>query len=569
MKAKLVLLLIMSIYGLVCMAQDIEVKKFGPMEKDQTAALNPRKDINGMVCGLVKVLLKEPRAEFDGNVMGDVQFTGSEYLVYLPNGTKRLGIKHPDYLPTTIVFADYGVKKIASATTYELKVKTNKKKAKVDNSKKGMAVFNIKPSNAMLLIDGQIADGSGGAYTLSLPHGTHYYTVKLKDFSINNQSVQIDKNAKNINVDLTEFFAKIDVSCKTEDAEILINNEQKGVGKWGGMIIPGKYTIEVKKDGCHSQSRQVELKDNDVVTVDFSALKTITGSLRVDYEPAGADVLLNGKKVGVTPLEIKELPVGDYNLEIWKEYYVKKFANVKIREDQEWVENGTLELTQFGNLMYASKHLTPEIMIDDYYRIGYARYIRGNPFACERDTFKVPLNPLKSVELLKKIVNNKKNYDADIADYAIERLGMDYHKNNAEKSFDMAKLVMEKWEDYGIPYINDNYRFGPMAWHYYHGVGCQKDLEKAKELMKSVVYEFQSNPLETKITKKDLPHYIRIEKDKEGNNIVIVDNAYESPAYYDLVKNLKLDKELHYVPDVIKEYLPELFGELYPDPENW
>ena len=76
-------------------AQDIEVKKFVPMAKDQTAALSPRKDINGTVCGLVKVQLKEAGAEFEGNVMGDVEFTGSEYLVYLPNGTKRLGIKHP------------------------------------------------------------------------------------------------------------------------------------------------------------------------------------------------------------------------------------------------------------------------------------------------------------------------------------------------------------------------------------------------------------------------------------------------------------------------------------------
>ena len=132
-------------YVLCISAQDIEVKKFEPMAKDQTASLSPRKDINGTVCGLVKVQLKEPGAEFEGSVMGDVQFTGSEYLVYLPNGTKRLGIKHPDYLPTTIVFADYGTKRIASSTTYELKLKPNKKKAKIDNSKKGMAVFNIKP----------------------------------------------------------------------------------------------------------------------------------------------------------------------------------------------------------------------------------------------------------------------------------------------------------------------------------------------------------------------------------------------------------------------------------------
>lgn len=84
------------------------------MAKDQTASLNPRKDINGTVCGLVKVALKVPGAKFEGNVIGDVQFTGSEYLVYLPNGTKRLGIKHPAYLPTTVVFVDYGTKKIAS-----------------------------------------------------------------------------------------------------------------------------------------------------------------------------------------------------------------------------------------------------------------------------------------------------------------------------------------------------------------------------------------------------------------------------------------------------------------------
>ena len=114
-------------------AQDIEVKKFEPLEKDQTAALSSRKDINGNTCGLVKIALKEPGAEFEGNVMGVVQFTGNEYLVYLPNGTKRLGIKHPDYLPTTIVFSDYGTKKIASSVTYDLKVKTNKKQAKVDH----------------------------------------------------------------------------------------------------------------------------------------------------------------------------------------------------------------------------------------------------------------------------------------------------------------------------------------------------------------------------------------------------------------------------------------------------
>lgn len=511
-------------------AQDIEVKKFGPLEKDQTAVTSPRKDINGNTCGLVKVALKEAGAEFEGNVIGDVQFTGKEYLVYLPNGTKRLGIKHADYLPTTIVFADYGTKRVSSGTTYQLTVKTSKKTAKVDNSKKGVAIFNIKPSNAMLMIDGQIADGSGGVYTMSLPYGTHYYTVKLKDFSLNNQMVKIDKNAKNINVDLTEFFAKVDVSCKTEDAEISVNGEQKGIGKWSSMVTPGKYIIEASKDGCHSQTRQIELKDNDTLAVDFTALKTITGSLRVDYEPAGSDVLLNGKKVGVTPVVISELPVGDYHLEIWKEYYVKEFANVKIREDQEWKESGTLNMTSFGRLLLNAEH--GDIVyckgLAEYYMYGAADGFRygGYGYACSSDSITVPFNPVKAMYWYKKyyerVVNGEYEFQSE---YEEAKAILDKYfypnYNEAESSYRML-IENEDFETFieGYKYYTVNtwagLPFAPLAWHYFYGIGCEKDIEKAKQMMRWACFK---------------------------------DGTYCFPSLTKLIKEMGLDSELTYVKD--------------------
>ena len=55
-----IILTISTILLFICAyVQDIEVKKFEPMVKDQKAALSPRKDINGTVYGLVKVQLKE------------------------------------------------------------------------------------------------------------------------------------------------------------------------------------------------------------------------------------------------------------------------------------------------------------------------------------------------------------------------------------------------------------------------------------------------------------------------------------------------------------------------------
>ena len=513
-------------------AQDIEVKKFEPLEKDQTASLSPRKDINGVTCGLVKVLLKEPGAEFEGSVMGDVQFTGKEYLVYLPNGTKRLGIKHPDYLPTTIVFADYGTKKVVSGITYELKVKTNKKQAKVDNSKKGMAVFNIKPSNAMLLIDGQIADGSGGAYTLSLPYGTHYYTVKLKDFSITNQAVKIDKNAKTIDLDLTEYFAKVTVSCNTRDASISVNNEQKGFGKWTGLIIPGKCTVEVSKDGYHTLSKSFELMDGDSINVDFAELKAITGTLRVENELDNCEVFLNGEKVGTTPWR-KELPIGEYKIEIRHNYYNPFIKSISISDGQELLIKEELSQTLLGKLnQYADNgHSRARRMLTDLYRYGSETILKypydvpsssWNNLCYENDSLEIGPDVLNFEKIEKNIMAEIKWAKVVVSENrdmcSSQWLGREsYHlmkcfligqgiKQDFSQSLYWAKVGAE--EDYG-EFLNLW-----VAWHYCYGRGVEKDTRKALLWLKKYKSEYNScsGELITKLINDYMCYQIKVDQ---------------------------------------------------------
>jgi hypothetical protein len=499
MKKKCFSTLLLSLMSLPIIAQDIEVKKFGPLEKDQTAVTSARKDINGNTCGLVKVALKEAGAEFEGNVMGDVQFTGSEYLVYLPNGTKRLGIKHPDFLPTTIVFADYGTKRVSSGTTYQLNVKTNKKKAKVDNSKKGMAVFNIKPSNAMLMIDGQIADGSGGAYTLSLPYGTHYYTVKLKDFSLNNQAVHVDKNAKTVNVDLTEFFAKVDVSCKTEDAEISVNGEQKGIGKWDGLVAPGRCVFEAKKEGYHTISKTIDLMDDEMITVNLPEMKAITGTLRVENVLDNCEVLLNGKKVGITPWGKKDLPVGDYNVEIRHKYYRPINKSIHISEGQDFLMNEELVPTSLGRLYQKAENgnTRAQRMLADLYRFGVEEIERfekeytataWNDDCIEDNSWEIKIQDLKGeAEEIKKDVTEELRWAKKLAseklDYCARSwLNLEsYHlmecfligdgfKQDFSQSLYWAKVAAE--DDWWQSRVW-------VAWHYYYGRGVGKDINQA------------------------------------------------------------------------------------------
>ena len=88
---------------------------------DLSASLHRKTDLNGKVCGLVKVQLALNNVKFEGNVIGESEYKTGEYWVYMTDGSYELHIKHQDYLPLEINFKDYGVSGVASLSTYKLR----------------------------------------------------------------------------------------------------------------------------------------------------------------------------------------------------------------------------------------------------------------------------------------------------------------------------------------------------------------------------------------------------------------------------------------------------------------
>ncbi len=122
----LLLLCILEIH-----AQKLNVESFVVKTNDITARTQPRQDINGIECALLKVQIVGQGVSFSGNVMGDVEYKGNEYWVYMPNGSKRLKITHPDCLPLDITFGDFGVNKLTGKTTYVLTLTKKEPEVKV------------------------------------------------------------------------------------------------------------------------------------------------------------------------------------------------------------------------------------------------------------------------------------------------------------------------------------------------------------------------------------------------------------------------------------------------------
>ena len=105
-------------------AQKLTVESFKLAGSDLTAQTQPRKDLNDRNCALVKVGIGLQGVQFEGGIMGNVENKTGEYWVYMPQGNRQLKVKHANYAPVMVTFADYGVEKLESNRTYELIVVT-------------------------------------------------------------------------------------------------------------------------------------------------------------------------------------------------------------------------------------------------------------------------------------------------------------------------------------------------------------------------------------------------------------------------------------------------------------
>ena len=106
------------------LAQELTVKSFKLAGSDLTAQTQPRKDLNDRNCALIKVGIGLQGVQFEGGIRGNVENKTGEYWVYMPQGIRQLKVKHANYAPVMVTFADYGVEKLESNRTYELIVVT-------------------------------------------------------------------------------------------------------------------------------------------------------------------------------------------------------------------------------------------------------------------------------------------------------------------------------------------------------------------------------------------------------------------------------------------------------------
>lgn len=109
-------------------AQEMAVETFEAKPAYELTDTEVQRDGNGEVCALINVYFSEQNTSFEGTyVVGDSKI-GHSYQVFLAGGASKMTVKHDNYLPLTIRFSDYQIKKLEGGRAYELHLVADKSK---------------------------------------------------------------------------------------------------------------------------------------------------------------------------------------------------------------------------------------------------------------------------------------------------------------------------------------------------------------------------------------------------------------------------------------------------------
>lgn len=192
----------------------------------------------------------------------------------------------------------------------------------------------VDGADADVYVDGRHY-GNLPLQALQLGSGNHSLKIIKPLYKTFQQSVKItDNDTLRVNAALKSNYRNYTINGDDE-ADIYINQEYKGHGTWTGPLVSGSYRIELRRESHRTSSRSVTIKANDTSMNDVITMPAPTpiyGSLKITSTPIDADVAIDGKVVGKTPLLVKDVLIGSRSITLSKPGYRTETANATVQE---------------------------------------------------------------------------------------------------------------------------------------------------------------------------------------------------------------------------------------------
>jgi formylglycine-generating enzyme required for sulfatase activity len=182
-----------------------------------------------------------------------------------------------------------------------------------------------KPSGAYIYLNNELIGSTpfkdlllSGEYNLILKK--EGYKNLVETIIVSSEEKVFDKNFS-----LELLPGEIFIKSSEDDSEIYIDNIYSGMGAIRKKMSPGDHTISIMKDGFYTFSKKVLIVSKRINQQKITLEEKI-GLVKIISSPV-ADVLINGKSYGETPLNLSLRSV-EQNIELFKEGYRSFFTSL-------------------------------------------------------------------------------------------------------------------------------------------------------------------------------------------------------------------------------------------------
>jgi formylglycine-generating enzyme required for sulfatase activity len=217
-------------------------------------------------------------------------------------------------------------------------------------------------SGAKIYIDKELA---GQAPLTSKPLASGSHTVMaVKPLYQSKEQTVIVQEGQTLSVvpTMTANYATVTLTAANQ-AEIWVNGERKGVGRWTGDLAFGEYEMETRLANHRSVSTTKHISAaQSKQTITLDAPTPIYGSINVSTTPDMAEVYIDDKLVGQTPLFLQEYLVGEHKVRVSKSNYGAYQTSVVIKENQMSEVGGAL--SNLANVILTSNADGAQIFVD-------------------------------------------------------------------------------------------------------------------------------------------------------------------------------------------------------------
>ena len=200
----------------------------------------------------------------------------------------------------------------------------------------GYLKVNTTPENgAKISINGEFQEGSTPLTSKKLKSGV--YSVQALKPMYKSAPVEVhvqDGKTTEVNINLIPTFAQAEITCQDQDAEIYIDGEKKANGSFKGQLDEGTHQLEVRKQSHRTLKKTINVISGQTLRENIEKLQAINGKLNLDSNPFEAEIYIDAKYYGQTPMQIPNLLIGEHNLQLKKEGFKDFSTQIKIEENK-------------------------------------------------------------------------------------------------------------------------------------------------------------------------------------------------------------------------------------------